>query len=140
MKIKISQYIYIFLGQYISIIRKKNRDKNKGRHLIYYLYKITIRIDDDKVLSMHQHDLNAVYETVRNTFARCNFNKQESENRDCVISNNAAENAIRPFTVGRKTGCSVTLQGVPKQAQRSIALWRQQRQTDLMFSNTLNCC
>lgn len=48
--------------------------------------------------------------------------------------------AIRPFTVGRKTGCSVTLQGVPKQVQRSIALWRQQRQTDLMFSNTLNCC
>ena len=62
------------------------------------------------------------------------------KNGDCVISNNAAENAIRSFTVGRKTGCSVTLQGVPKQAQRSIALWRWQRQTDLMFLNTLNCC
>lgn len=32
-----------------------------------YLYKITIGIDDDKVLSMRQHDLNAVYKTVRNT-------------------------------------------------------------------------
>ena len=71
------------------------------------------------------------------------------ENGDVPIDNNRAENAIRPFAIGRKyvlknitekTGCSVTLQGVPKQVQRSIALWRRQRQTDLMFSNTLNCC
>ncbi len=51
-------------------------------------------------------------------------------NGDVPIDNNSEE----------KTGCSVTLQGVPKQVQRSIALWRQQSQTDLMFSNTLNYC
>ena len=27
-----------------------------------YLYKITVGIDDDKVLSMQQHDLAAVYQ------------------------------------------------------------------------------
>lgn len=51
-----------------------------------YLYKITIGIDDDKVLSMRQHDLNAVYKTVRNTFARCNFKEQESENGNLVFT------------------------------------------------------
>ena len=51
-----------------------------------YLYKITIGIDDDKVLSMRQHDLNAVYKTVRNTFARCNFKEQESENGSLVFT------------------------------------------------------
>ena len=52
------------------------------------------------------------------------------ENGDVPIDNNRAEKAIRPFAIGRnyvlkditeKTGCSVTLQGVPKQVQRSIA-------------------
>ncbi|WP_456028672.1 hypothetical protein [Ruminococcus sp.] len=56
-----------------------------------YLYKITIGIDDDKVLSMRQHDLNAVYKTVRNTFARCNFKEQEQE----------SENGDLVFTIGK---------------------------------------
>lgn len=28
-----------------------------------YLYKITVEIDDEKVLSLQQHDLDAVYKT-----------------------------------------------------------------------------
>ena len=35
MKIKIFQYIHIFLGQYISTIRKKNWDKNERVPLEY---------------------------------------------------------------------------------------------------------
>ena len=33
-----------------------------------YLYKITVEIDDKKVLSLQQHDLDAVYKTVREAF------------------------------------------------------------------------
>ena len=44
-----------------------------------YLYKITVGIDDDKVLSMGEHDLDAVYQTVRDTFAGCNFREQTAD-------------------------------------------------------------
>ena len=30
-----------------------------------YLYKLTVEIDDDKVLRLQRHDLGAVYQTVR---------------------------------------------------------------------------
>lgn len=33
-----------------------------------YLYKITVEIDDDMVRRLGQHDLDAVYETVRRLF------------------------------------------------------------------------
>lgn len=38
-----------------------------------YLYKITVEINNEKVLSLQQHDLDAVYKTVREAFAGCNF-------------------------------------------------------------------
>ena len=38
-----------------------------------YLYKITVEIDNEKVLSLQQHDLDAVYKTVREAFAGCNL-------------------------------------------------------------------
>lgn len=36
-----------------------------------YLYKITVEIDNEKVLSLQQHDLDAVYKTVREAFVGC---------------------------------------------------------------------
>lgn len=38
-----------------------------------YLYKITVEIDDDKVKQLNQHDLEAVYQTVRDAFIEQNF-------------------------------------------------------------------
>lgn len=67
-----------------------------------YLYKITVEIDDEKVLSLQQHDLDAVYKTVREAFAMtalriCSekyknlttntankFNGEHYENRTCA--------------------------------------------------------
>ena len=43
-----------------------------------------------------------------------------SKNGDCVISNNAAENAIRPFTVGRKKWL---FSDTPKGAKASAAIY-----------------
>ena len=42
------------------------------------------------------------------------------QNCDCAISNNAAENAIRPFTVGRKNWLFID---TPKGAQASVDLY-----------------
>ena len=36
------------------------------------------------------------------------------EDGRCSFSNNLSENAIRPFTVGRKTGCSAIHQTEPR--------------------------
>ena len=33
-----------------------------------YLYKITVEIDNENVLNLQQHDLDAVYKTVREAF------------------------------------------------------------------------
>ena len=41
----------------------------KGRDSMKYLYKITVVIDDDKVLLFQQHDLNAIYQIVRDSFS-----------------------------------------------------------------------
>ena len=38
------------------------------------------------------------------------------EDGRCSFSNNLSENAIRPFTVGRKTGCSAIHQTEPRPA------------------------
>lgn len=46
-----------------------------------YLYKITVEIDDEKVLSLQQHDLDAVYKTVREAFAGCNFKEVPTDNK-----------------------------------------------------------
>ena len=40
------------------------------------------------------------------------------------LSNNRAERAVRPFAIGRKTGCSVTRPMAPMPAQRYIPLLR----------------
>lgn len=40
---------------------------------------------------------------------------------NCVISNNLAENSIRPFTVNVKTGYSAAAHGGQPQVQRSTA-------------------
>ena len=50
-----------------------------------YLYKITVEIDDEKVLSLQQHDLNAVYKTVREAFAGCHFKEQSTNNKQLVF-------------------------------------------------------
>lgn len=46
-----------------------------------YLYKITVEIDDEKVLSLQQHDLDAVYKTVREAFSECNFKEVPTDNK-----------------------------------------------------------
>ena len=39
---------------------------------------------------------------------------------NCAVSNNLAENSIRPFTIGRRTGCFPEAPKEPKPAQGSI--------------------
>ena len=50
-----------------------------------YLYKVMVEIDDEKVLSLQQHDLNAVYKTVREAFSRCNFKEVSTDNKQLVF-------------------------------------------------------
>lgn len=51
-----------------------------------YLYKITVKIDDEKLINDRRHDPEAVYKTVRNTFARCEFEEQPSEDGALVFT------------------------------------------------------
>lgn len=51
-----------------------------------YLYKLTVEIDDDKVLRLQRHDLGAVYQTVRDAFAGCNFQKQSQDDRELIFT------------------------------------------------------
>lgn len=51
-----------------------------------YLYKLTVEIDDDKVLRLQRHDLRAVYQTVRDTFAGCNFQEQSQDDRELIFT------------------------------------------------------
>lgn len=51
-----------------------------------YLYKLTVEIDDDKVLRLQRHDLGAVYQTVRDTFAECNFQEQSQDDRELIFT------------------------------------------------------
>lgn len=58
----------------------------------------------------------------------------------CALSNNAAENAIRPFTVGRKNWLFAdTSKGLLHQLPCTVSL-RQQKQTDSMSIHILNIC
>lgn len=50
-----------------------------------YLYKITVEIDDEKVLRLQQHDLDAVYKTVREAFSDCNFKELPTDNKQLVF-------------------------------------------------------
>ena len=50
-----------------------------------YLYKITVEIDDDKVLRFQQHDLNAVYQTVVEAFTEQGF-KDVSEGKQLIFT------------------------------------------------------
>ena len=50
-----------------------------------YLYKIAVEIDDEKVLSLQQHDLNAVYKTVREAIADCSFNELSTNDNQLVF-------------------------------------------------------
>lgn len=50
-----------------------------------YLYKITVEIDDAKVLNLQRHDLNTVYKTVREAFAGCNFKEVPTDNKQLVF-------------------------------------------------------
>lgn len=51
-----------------------------------YLYKLTVEIDDDKVLRLQRHDLGAVYQTVRDAFAGCNFQEQFQDDRELIFT------------------------------------------------------
>ena len=57
----------------------------KGRDSMKYLYKITVVIDDDKVLRFQQHDLNAIYQTVRDAFKDCNFKEVSDTDKELVF-------------------------------------------------------
>ena len=57
----------------------------KGRDSMKYLYKITVGIDDDKVLRFQQHDLNAIYQTVRDAFKDCNFKEVSDTDKELVF-------------------------------------------------------
>lgn len=50
-----------------------------------YLYKITLEIDDEKVLNLKQHDLDTVYKTVREAFAGCHFKELSANNNQLVF-------------------------------------------------------
>ncbi len=50
-----------------------------------YLYKITVEIDNEKVLNLQQHDLDAVYKTVREAFAGCNFKEVPTDNKQIAF-------------------------------------------------------
>lgn len=50
-----------------------------------YLYKITVEIDNEKVLSLQQHDLDAVYKTVREAFVGCNFKEVPTDNKQIAF-------------------------------------------------------
>lgn len=50
-----------------------------------YLYKITVEIDNDKVLSLQHHDLDSVYDTVREAFAGCSFKEQSTDGKQLVF-------------------------------------------------------
>lgn len=49
-----------------------------------YLY-ITVVIDDDKVIRFQQHDLNAVYQSVRKAFQNCNFKETSEDDHELVF-------------------------------------------------------
>lgn len=49
------------------------------------------------------------------------------EDGNCVISNNIAENSIRPSTIGKKNGNSAEVLKEPRQAHMSIHLLKLQR-------------
>lgn len=51
-----------------------------------YLYKLTVEIDDDKVLRLQRHDLGAVYQTLRDAFAGCNFQEQSQDDRELIFT------------------------------------------------------
>ena len=51
-----------------------------------YLYKITVEVDDDKIIRFEQHDINAVYNTIRSIFADCEFTEQEPEGETLVFT------------------------------------------------------
>jgi hypothetical protein len=73
------------------------------------------------------------------TYAR---NQKESlcrflEDGNIPAHNNRAENAIRPFVIGRKTGCSVRRQKVPVPVRICTALWKLPRPMAWMCLHTL---
>ena len=73
-------------------------------------------------------------------FKRWEFLGNYFKDGDCSISNNAAENAIRPFTIGRKNWLFSDTPKVREQVLISTVLSKQLKQTGLMFSNILSCC
>ena len=73
-------------------------------------------------------------------FKRWEFLGNYFKDGDCAISNNAAENAIRPFTIGRKNWLFSDTPKVREQVRISTVLSKQLKQTGLMFSNILSCC
>ena len=53
---------------------------------VEYLYKITVEIDDEKVRTLGEHDLDAVYRTVRDTFTRCDFTERSKDNHKLIFT------------------------------------------------------
>lgn len=53
--------------------------------MIQNLYKITVEIDDDKVIRFQQHDLNTVYQSVRKAFQSCNFKEISERDHELVF-------------------------------------------------------
>ena len=76
-----------------------------------YLYKITIEIDDDMVRRLGQHDLDAVYETVRQAFIDCDFQERTKaggkmvftigEDKDSFSNVGIVTNALYDSWLGR---------------------------------------
>ena len=51
-----------------------------------YLYKITVEIDDEKIRTLGEHDVDNVYRVVRNTFAQCDFTERSKDNRRLIFT------------------------------------------------------
>ena len=54
--------------------------------IIDYLYKITVEIDDEKIRTLGEHDVDNVYRVVRNTFAKCDFTERSKDNRRLIFT------------------------------------------------------
>ncbi len=80
-------------------VRKKIAEEEAGKKLPWkrpmdYLYKITVWVDNDRILNMKQHDLNEAYQTIREIFADCNFKEQPTDDGTLVFTIGEGEDSF----------------------------------------------
>ncbi len=76
---KLKERMYV-----LAFTQRKNL--SEGERPMDYLYKITVWVDDEKILNMKEDDLNGVYRVIRETFAECNFKEQPTDDGTLVFT------------------------------------------------------